>query len=134
MADIQFLIDRLYAYNVEHTGRAGGQWLAAFSRDETGRILAGLHGWTWAGWMKINYLWVSPEERRRGRGRQLLLMAESEARNRSCFYAMLNTYSFQAPDFYRKFGYRVAAIIAGLPEGHRQYTLVKPLALEASTP
>jgi hypothetical protein len=44
--DIKFLGDRLYEYNVEHTGRDNGQWLAIFHRDEGSRILAGLHGWT----------------------------------------------------------------------------------------
>ena len=76
--------------------RDDGQWLAIFSRDEQDRIVAGLHGWTWAEWLKINYLWVSPDARRRGRGRQMLLMAEAEARKRGCCQAMLYTYSFQA--------------------------------------
>ena len=125
--DVRYLGERLYDYNVGHTGRDDGQWLAIFSRDEKDRIVAGLHGWTWAGWLKINYLWVSPDERRRGRGRQMLLMAEAEARKRGCCHAMLYTYSFQAPDFYHKFGYRIVATIEGLPEGHRQHTLVKDL-------
>ena len=126
-ADVRLLLEGLYHYNVEQTGRDDGQWLAIFLRDETDRIVAGLHGWTWGGWMKISFLWVSPQERRQGRGRQLLLMAESEARKRGCSNATLNTFSFQAPEFYRKFGYRVVATIEGLPEGHRQYTLVKDL-------
>ena len=106
--------------------RDDGQWLAIFSRDEQDRIVAGLHGWTWAGWLKINYLWVSPDARRRGRGRQMLLMAEAEARKRGCCQAMLYTYSFQAPDFYHKFGYRTVATIEGLPEGHRHLISENP--------
>jgi hypothetical protein len=42
-------------------------------------------------------------------------------------FATLNTFSFQAPDFYRQFGYRIVATVEGLPEGHRQHTLVKDL-------
>jgi GNAT superfamily N-acetyltransferase len=128
-ADVRFLLDRLYCYNVEQTGRNDGQWLAIFLRDETDRIAAGLHGWTWGGWLKVSFLWVSPEQRRQGRGRQLLLMAEAEARKRGCSHAAISTFSFQAPDFYRKFGYRIVGAIEGLPEGHRQYTLTKELAL-----
>jgi ribosomal protein S18 acetylase RimI-like enzyme len=127
LEDVTFLGDRLYDYNVEHTGRDDGQWLAFFLRDEKDQIVAGLHGWTWSGWLKINYLWVSVEERGRGQGRQMLLMAEAEARKRGCSHATLSTYSFQAPDFYRRLGYRIAATIEGLPEGHRQYTLLKDL-------
>ena len=126
-ADVMHLLEGLYHYNVEQTGRDDGQWLAIFLRDEADQIVAGLHGWTWAGWMKISFLWVSPHQRRQGRGRQLLLMAEAEARKRGCSNATLNTFSFQAPEFYRKFGYRVVATVEGLPEGHRQHTLVKDL-------
>jgi GNAT superfamily N-acetyltransferase len=126
--DIRYLGDRLYDYNVEHTGRNDGQWLAFFARDGNGEMVAGLHGWTWAGWVKVNYLWVSAADRRRGLGRQLLMLAEAEARKRGCRRATLNTYSFQAPEFYCKLGYRIIATIEGLPEGHRQYTLEKDLS------
>jgi len=128
-ADVDFLFDRLYDYNVEHTGRNDGQRLAVFSRDEKDQIVAGLYGWTWAGWFNINYLWVSAEERRRGRGRQMLLMAEAEARKRGCSRATLTTFDFQAPDFYRRFGYRIVATLEDVPEGHRRHTLVKDLTL-----
>jgi GNAT superfamily N-acetyltransferase len=127
LEDIKFLGDRLYEYNIEHTGRDDGRWLAIFLRGENRRILGGLHGWTWSAWMKVNYLWVAAEERGRGRGRELLLMAEAEAVKRGCRWAMLNTYSFQAPEFYSKLGYRIIATIEDLPEGHRQFTLVKDL-------
>ena len=56
------------------------------------------------------------------------MMAEAEARKRGCSKATLNTFSFQAPDFYRKFGYRIVATVDGLPEGHRQHALVKELS------
>jgi GNAT superfamily N-acetyltransferase len=127
-ADVKFLFDRLYGHNVAHTGH-DWHWLAVFLRDEENHIVAGLHGWTWGRWLKINHLWTIPEERRQGRGRQLLLMAEAEARKRGCTHAILSTFSFQAPDFYPKFGYRIVGTIEGYPEGHRQYTLVKDLTL-----
>jgi GNAT superfamily N-acetyltransferase len=125
--DVGFLGDRLYDYNVARTGRDDGQWLGVFCRGEQNQIVAGLHGWTWAGWLKINYLWVSAQERGRGRGRQMLLMAEAEAQKRGCANATLDTYSFQAPEFYCKLGYRIVATVEGLPEGHRQHILVKDL-------
>jgi GNAT superfamily N-acetyltransferase len=89
--DVRLLLEGLYHYNVEQTGRDDGQWLAIFLRDETDRIMAGLHGWTWGGWMKVSFLWVSPQERRQGRGRHLLLMAEAEARKRGCSKAVAIT-------------------------------------------
>src|ERR1700747_859284 len=92
--DVEFLRDRLYDYNVEQTGRDDGQYLSIFLRDEEDRIVAGVYGWTWAGWLRITEFWVSPEERRRGRGRQMLLMAEKEARGGGCSRAAGGTYNF----------------------------------------
>jgi ribosomal protein S18 acetylase RimI-like enzyme len=125
--DVRFLNERLYDYNVEQTGRDDGQWLAVFLRDEQDRIVAGLSGWTWAGWLKITELWISSDERRRGRGQQMIEMAEAEARARGCTRAIVDTYSFQAPGFYQKFGYRIVATIDDKPPGHRHHTLVKDL-------
>jgi GNAT superfamily N-acetyltransferase len=125
--DVRFLQDRLYEYNVEQTGWDDGRWLSVLLREADGRIAGGLHGWTWAGWLKVNDFWVREDLRGQGHGTRLLAMAEDEARARGCMLATLDTYSFQAPDFYRKQGYRVVAIFEDFPIGHRQYTLMKEL-------
>jgi hypothetical protein len=41
-ADVRFLEDRLYEYNVEQTGVDDGQWLAIFVRDDQQTIRAGV--------------------------------------------------------------------------------------------
>jgi GNAT superfamily N-acetyltransferase len=104
-----------------------GKWLAIFLRDDSDSIVAGLYGWTWAGCLKVSDLWVHENERRRGRGSELLEAAENEARARGCFRAVLDTHSFQAPGFYQKRGYSVVSIIEDFPPGHRTYTLFKNL-------
>jgi len=35
-----------------------------------------------------------------------LQQAETEAKNRNCRFAFVNTYQFQAPDFYKRHGYK----------------------------
>ncbi len=67
-------------------------------------------------------------QRRRGLGRQLLQAAEEEARKRSCLQIVLNTHSFQAPDFYRKLGYSSIAAFDDYPRGYSQIFLRKRLA------
>jgi GNAT superfamily N-acetyltransferase len=126
-ADVRALEDGLYRYNVEQTGRDDGRWLAIFVRDIDGRITAGLNGWTWAGWLKVSNLWVRHDLRRKGVGSDLLKAAETEAAARGCTRATLDTYSFQAPDFYQRLGYRIVAAVDDLPAGHKHYTLVKDL-------
>ena len=78
-ADVQILADHLSEHNMMQTGRADGQELAIFVRDETDQIVAGIYGWTWAGWLEIKYLWVQQGLRGPGYGLTLLLSAEREA-------------------------------------------------------
>ena len=53
--------------------------------------------------------------------------AETEAKARGCRRATLDTYSFQAPAFYQRLGYKIVAAVDDLPAGHKHYTLVKDL-------
>jgi GNAT superfamily N-acetyltransferase len=126
-ADVRALENGLYRYNVEQTGRDDGRWLAIFVRDAEGKITAGLSGWTWAGWLKVSNLWVRHDLRRKRLGSDLLKAAETEAAARGCTRATLDTYSFQAPNFYQRLGYRIVAAVDNLPAGHKHYTLVKDL-------
>jgi GNAT superfamily N-acetyltransferase len=125
--DVRVLEDGLYRYNVQQTGRGDGRWLAIFVRDADKAIMAGLSGWTWAGWLKVANLWVRDDVRRRGHGSALLKVAEKEAAARGCTRATLDTYSFQAPLFYQRLGYKIVAAVDDLPAGHKHYTLVKDL-------
>ncbi|HEY7519263.1 MAG TPA: GNAT family N-acetyltransferase [Methylomirabilota bacterium] len=125
--DLRVLEDGLYDYNVEQTGRDDGRRLNIFVRDADGRVMAGLSGWTWAGWLKVNTLWVRADVRRKGHGQGLLKAAEQEAVARGCRRATLDTYSFQAPLLYQRLGYRVVAAVDDFPTGHKHYTLVKDL-------
>jgi len=127
--DIRFLEDRLYDYNVEQTGSDDGKWLSIFVRDDAGEIVAGLHGWTWCGACRVQYLWVRQDLRRQGYGQRLLAAAEQEARARGCDHLLLDTFSFQAPLFYKKLGYEVVAVVDGFPRRpHSEYHLKKTLS------
>jgi ribosomal protein S18 acetylase RimI-like enzyme len=63
----------------------------------------------------------------RGLGRRLILAAEQEAVRRRCRLVTLDTYSFQAPEFYRTLGYEVVAVVDGYPTPHRQWYLKKAI-------
>lgn len=126
--DIRSLEDRLYEYNVEQTGSDDGKWLSIFVRDDTGDIAAGLHGWTWCGTCKVERLWVRKDLRRQGYGQRLLAAAEQEARARGCHQLLLDTFSFQAPLFYKKLGFEIIGVTEGFPRPpHSEYHLRKPL-------
>jgi len=60
-------------------------------------------------WLYIDLLWVIDEPRGLGYGDRPLTLAEEEARGRGVKNAYLDTFSFQAPDFYKHHGYQVLA-------------------------
>jgi ribosomal protein S18 acetylase RimI-like enzyme len=127
-ADWSALDDRIYEFNVEATGVDDGRLLGIRLHDDAGELLAGLQGWTWAGWLEVRTLWVRADHRRHGLGRRLLAAAEAEARARGATRALLDTHGFQAPGFYEKLGYRRVAEIPDYPLGGSKVILVKELA------
>lgn len=125
--DHEFLSAQIYAYNVETTGIADGRTIAGIVRDEQGAIVAAVSGWTWGGCLEVEYLWVRADRRGHGYGAQLLAAAEQEAIARGCRQATLSTHSFQAPEFYRKYGYEVCGVVDDYPQGHQKIYLRKSL-------
>src|SRR5438045_1650280 len=69
-----------------------------------------------------------PEDWRRARiGSRVLAMAEEEGRRRGCTRIALTTLSIEAPGFYQKQGYDVAATIDCEPPGLTRYYMMKRL-------
>ncbi|MGC9494781.1 GNAT family N-acetyltransferase [Streptomyces sp. WG7] len=96
--------------------------------DEAGGLAGGLVGHTWASWLHVTYLWVDDRCRGAGLGSALLTEAERGAREeRGCTAARVETWDFQAPDFYRGHGYEVVCVIPDYPPGITEYTLTKRL-------
>ena len=118
---------RLYEFNVAATGIDDGRWLAIFVRDAAGQIEAGLHGWTWGRTGFVQTLWVRDDRRARGLGSRLLAAAEREAERRGCVEMQLDTHSYQAPEFYRRRGYRVIGELPGWPDESRRIFFRKTL-------
>ena len=124
---LTFLDDRIYEYNVAATGIDDGRWLGVFARDESGAVVAGLSGTTWGACCKVLDVWVREDLRRRGVGTRLLDAAEAEALRRGCRQVVLSSHSFQAPDFYRRRGFEVFAVVEDDPIGHSEVYLRKRL-------
>ena len=96
-------------------------------RDGKGRLLGGLILQSYWRESYIELLWMSERARGTGFGSRLLKQAESRARRRGGRLIHLNTYSFQAPDFYEKLGYRRFGGMSGSPQGHSRHFCVKRL-------
>ncbi len=109
-------------YNRSKREEAESVPLNLYVEDEKGQLLAGLVAETFGNWLEIEYLFVKEELRGQGIGSKLLQQAESEAKNRNCCFAFVNTYQFQAPDFYQKYGYKEVFALKNYPyTGQRFY-------------
>ena len=127
--DREFVDDGLGAYNAPFLRDSRFSYFGIFLRDEAGAIRAGLVGNCYAGWLFVNLLWVHAELRRLGIGQGLLAEAERHAIEFGCHSAWLDTFSFQGPDFYRKFGYTEFARL-DYPPDHQRIFLKKRLIPE----
>lgn len=100
----------------------------------TDEIMGGLWSATAYAHLHIDLLFVPETLRGTGVGRQLLAQAESEAVQRGCRGAWLDTFSFQARGFYERLGYTVFGTIDDYPPGHRRFFLQKTLGRGTDAP
>ena len=114
-------------YNTQRAGDTKHQSLCFMLHDADDEIVGGVIGSTYWDWLYVDLLWLKEELRGQGYGHQLLTAAEEEARKRGAKNAYLDTFSFQAPDFYRQFGYEVFGELEGFPAGHQRYYMRKEL-------
>jgi ribosomal protein S18 acetylase RimI-like enzyme len=89
--------------------------------------LGGLSARIVQGWMYVALLAVAPEARGTGLGRRLMAEAEAEAAARGLTGVWLDTFSFQAPGFYERLGYRVFGTLEDSPPGERRHFFAKRL-------
>ena len=122
---IKTIEDGLVAYNTEMAGYHNPQPLWLVGRDEQGKIQAGLKGTSFFNWLFIDWLWVAKAFRKKDCGSSLLLQAEQIAKERGCMGVFLDTYSFQAPKFYAKHGYKEFGRVNNLPINHARIYLCK---------
>jgi GNAT superfamily N-acetyltransferase len=119
---------RLDAFNARATGIDDQAPLRIGARDPDGRLVAGIVGSTWCGWLYVATLWVDQAHRGGGLGSQLLEAAEAQALRRGCRHACLMTFSYQARPFYERHGYRIFGRLEDYPEGGAYFFLRKALA------
>lgn len=99
--------------------------LSCFASLASGAVVGGAVGRRWGECCELQQLWVDPAYRRRGIGSKLVRLFEARAAERGCRTFYLETFSFQAPDFYRSLGYHAAAEIRGAPAGIVKYLMLR---------
>jgi len=126
--DLQVIERALVEHNEARSEPRNYTPLVLFLRNAQGEIVGGLRGVTVWGWLFVSQLWVSEDIRDQDFGTKLMEAAESEAKERNCHAAYVDTFSFLALGFYRKLGYTVFGSLEDFPKGHTRYFLKKVFA------
>ena len=115
------------SFNKEQAGDNQFQRLCYVLQTPDQVIVGGILAEVYFGWLYIDLLWVKQDLRSQGHGGGLLEMAEDHGRRLGAKQAYLDTFSFQAPDFYQNRGYQVFGELKDFPTGHQRYFMTKRL-------
>lgn len=114
-------------YNNAKAGQENFQRICFALQSPNGEIMGGALGELYWEWFHLDLLWIREELRGHGYGHNLLASIEKEARKHGAKNVFLDTFSFQAPDFYIRHGYQVFGELKDFPVGHRRIFLAKSL-------
>ncbi len=128
--DINYLWEGIYHYNRTigpMSNYAVYEPYRQVIRDEKNVIIAGILTKMQLNSMYVELLWIKESYRKMGLGTKLLVEAEQTAIRNGCTFIHLETFSFQAIDFYKKHSYEVFAVFNYSPESIKKYYLRKNL-------
>lgn len=129
--DADYICDKLVEYNrsrVPKTQEADFVNIYKKIVNDEGEIIAGclakMYCWNV---IYVDILWIDEAYRKQGLGSKLLKEIERIAVEENCTLIHLDTFDFQAKDFYIKHGYEVFGILEDCPKEHCRYYLKKKL-------
>lgn len=127
--DSDYIIEKLVEYNlskVPQTQEKAYVWLNKIIENDNkkivGGILAKMYCWNV---IYIDALWIDENYRGCGLGEKLLFAIEKIAKEEKCNLIHLDTFDFQAKDFYIKNGYEIFGVLDECPKNHKRYFLKK---------
>ena len=112
-------------YNEQKAGNDNAQRICFVVQGPDKEIVGGVIGALYWDWLYVDLMWLKDEFRGHGYGHRLLTHLEDEAKKRGAKKAYLDTFSFQAPGFYKKQGYKIFGELKDFPVGHQRYFLTK---------
>lgn len=129
--DAEYICDKLVEYNLSQIPKTQEIDFMNINKkiiNENNDVIAGcvakMYCWKV---IYIDILWVDEKYRGYGFGKKLLNEIERVALEEGCSLIHLDTFDFQAKDFYIKQGYEMFGILEDCPENHCRYYLKKKL-------
>jgi len=97
----------------------------AVIKNDEGEVLGGISGYTTLGILNIAELWVDKRYRNLGYGKDLLVHAETLAKERGCIAGQIACFSFQNLEFLKKQGYEILGSSDAYPNDVLEHYLTK---------
>lgn len=126
----EILNNKIDKFNLEQLSFVGDVDLEKnyLIKDSFGNIIAGIRGCFYLReCLYISVLFIDEDKRKQGLGSILLRTIEQEAKSMNINLIHLDTFDFQAKDFYLKHGYEIFGILDDCPKGHKRYYMKKVL-------
>ncbi|HFF9858380.1 MULTISPECIES: GNAT family N-acetyltransferase [Serratia] len=122
------IAEGLDRFNDQQIGYGDRLPLAVVVKDpDSGEVLGGITGRSSLGLLFLDLFYLPEALRGAGLGSELLRRFEQEGRRRGCLSAVLYTISFQAPDFYQRYGWQRMGEVPCLPPGTSRIFMSKTL-------
>jgi GNAT superfamily N-acetyltransferase len=123
--------DKIISFNIKKVPHTQSENLIPLNfnvKNKEGVMIAGINAFLY-GWkiLYIDVLFVDEEYRYQKIGSVLLKKIEQYAKAEGAKLVHLDTFDFQAKDFYLKQGYEIFGVLDDCPENHKRYYLKKKL-------
>jgi GNAT superfamily N-acetyltransferase len=125
-ADNDVVREGIIASN-EHIVGERDKAFSIFLKNNSGKVFGGIQAFRDTESTYIDVLWVEENLQRQGYGTKLLGAAEREAIENGCIFSLVDTWDFQAEEFYLKNGYERISEIKNYWHGHSKIFLRKKL-------
>jgi len=98
-----------------------------FLKNDLGKVFGGIQAMFDSEAIYIEALWIEENLRKQGYGKKLLAAAEKEAIKNGCRFSLVDTWDFQAEEFYLKNGYEKIGELKNYWHGHSKLFFRKKL-------
>jgi len=130
-SESEYIGEKLLEYNLDMKALEQNEPFIEINRcikNSNGDVIGGILAIA-ALWhiLHIDTMWVKQEFRGNRIASKLLQDVEEYAKSINCYLSYLETYDFQAKEFYIKNGYKIFGVLEDCPQGHKCYCLSKKL-------
>lgn len=96
------------------------------AKSDQSKIVGGINSVLYC-WkiLYIDILWVNDSYRTQGIGSHLIKKVEEVAKQKGCHLIHLDTFDWQAKEFYLKHGYEIFGVLDDCPKGHKRFYMKK---------